>query len=497
MSLAHFLWVGVLVCLLIIGLELLRPTYFHEGFEVMAATPGYFSQFLPPRGDIGPETEEGGFTQDPRYFHGYANVQRMGVQHDYCRMVIPETRPDTMFFACALAGTEHLSSVEFRTPSTADGFQVSRDDYMRDMNHDGREEYCRILKTASGAYQALCSRATDTKFDDRLVIDTTPPDTIRRLLGFYEGCVIWYRFRDDMVDYVKNTQIASSGKIQIQEIPPNPVVTKGIQFNGVDQFLRIGDSPDLELGYVVPLQSLRAVCCWAYFDSFTNNAHLFDFGDGAGRNNLFLGILGRGDATVSQDPPTDDTNCASGIGGPQPVVEMSPQELLRTSRANVDEFTCMGPEMVPRRMPASRVNPRTIVAGKPTTATLVYEVWDAQQRKMQIRISGAIPLRKWTHIVITAADTNSFRPAIQVYINGALRLTKPSGHLPQVSTTTNNYFGKSNWANDTSQYDNKDELFHGSMFDFRGYKAPVSATKVVDMYLWGREMLGLEPDTKT
>ena len=493
MNLTQCLWMGVALCAILIVLELYRPV--HEGFS------NFFSTFLPRRGDIGPESEEDGYTQDPRYFHDYAAVQRMGVPHDYCRMVAPQTRPGTLFFACALAGTEHLSSVEFRTPSTADGFQVSRDDYMRDINADGRDEYCRILKTASGSYQALCSRATDRKFDDRLLIDTSPPQAIQRLLTFYEGCVFWYRFRDDMLDYVKNTQLSRSGGVQIPELPPNPTVTHGVSLNGVDQFMRIGDSPDLELGAIVPLQSLRAVCCWVKFDVFTNNAHLFDFGDGAGKNNCFLGILGRGDSTVAQETPTADGNCAAGIGGPQPVREVSPQELLRTTRANVEEYTCTGPEVVPRKMPPSLVRPLPVVAGNPTTATLLYEVWDAQQRKMQIRIPAAIPLKKWTHLVITAADTNSFRPAIQVYINGVLRMTKPSGHLPQASSTTNNYLGKSNWTNDTAQYENKDELLHGSLFDFRGYKTPMSAAKVADTVRWGQEMLGLAvplpPKTET
>jgi hypothetical protein len=45
------------------------------------------------------------------------------VKNDFCRMVINKANPDIMFFACALAGTENLSSTEFRTPSTKDLFE--------------------------------------------------------------------------------------------------------------------------------------------------------------------------------------------------------------------------------------------------------------------------------------------------------------------------------------------------------------------------------------
>lgn len=490
-----FLMVGSAILLTLLVLEIVWPTYFKEGFEVIPYDTSYFAQFVPKRGDVGPGDEEGGYIRDPRYFNNYANVQRLGVKNDFCRMVSPKSNPDLLFFACALAGTENLSSTEFRTPTTKEGFKVSRDDYMRDMNNDGRDDYCRILKAPDGIYKPLCNRATDKGFDERLVIDTDPPEEIKTLLTFYEGCVFWYRFRDDMIDYVNNTKLLTSGGIQIDE-KPNPTLTKGIRFDGTDQFIRLGDSPDLELGYVVPLRSLRAICCWVYFDEFSNNAHILDFGNGAGRDNVFLGIIGRGDANISAedirpDPCQAESTLPTGPSGPQPAQEMTPQELLKTTSANVDEFTCTGFETYPRRLPPSRVvpwQPRTLTK----KASLLYEVWDKQQRKMRIKVDGVIPRRQWTHIAITAVDMASFRPAIKVYIDGEDVLTKPSGFLPQASTTTNNYLGKSNWSNDTSQFENKDELFNGSMFDVRGYKLPMTAKKVKDTVEWGKKQLGLK-----
>ncbi|MCU7645103.1 hypothetical protein, partial [Enterococcus faecalis] len=65
--------------------------------------------------------------------------------------------------------------------------------------------------------------------------------------------------------------------------------------NGRDQYLRIGDTKaDMSLGNVVSVRYMRAFAFWVYFDEFTNNAHIFDFGDGPRKSNIWAGILGRG-----------------------------------------------------------------------------------------------------------------------------------------------------------------------------------------------------------
>ncbi len=493
-----FLWVGSALLITFVLVELVRPSYFKEGFEAIQYGSDYISRFAPKRGDIGPGDEEGGYTRDTRYFNDYANVQRLGVKNDFCRVLQNKNDPTILFFACALAGTEGLSSVDYRTITTKEGLKLSRDDYMRDMNGDGRDDYCRILKALDGTYQPLCNRATDKGFDERLVVDGNPPEDIKMLLSFYEGCVFWLRLRDDMLDYVNNLRVLLAGDMKIDE-KPRPTITKGLRFNGTDQFVRIGDSADLELGYIVPLRSLRALCFWVYFDSFTNNAHIVDFGNGAGMDNVFVGILGRGDAPVSgadqeirPNPCAEDQSTVpTGPSGQQLAPEMSPQELMKTTSANVDDFTCTGFEMYPRRLPPSRVvpfEPKQLT----TKATLIYEVWDKKQRKMRVLINNIIPKRQWTHVAITAVELDSFRPTIKVYVNGEDVYTKPSGFLPQASTTTNNYLGKSNWTAVTSEYENKDELFNGSLFDVRGYKTPMSAKKIKDTVEWGKNLLGLK-----
>jgi hypothetical protein len=76
-------------------------------------------------------------------------------------------------------------------------------------------------------------------------------------------------------------------------------------------------------------------------------------------------------------------------------------------------------------------------------------------------------------------------------VNGEQVYLEPSGFLPQASLLSNCYIGKSNWSNATSQYENKDELFQGSVFDLRGYKVPLSDKVIQESVAWGKQKLGL------
>ena len=473
--------------------ELLYPSTIREGFDSLIGitTPGYFSQFVPKRGDVGVGEEESGYLQDGRYFRGYADVQGLGVSQDFCRMVQEESSGDS-FFACALAGTDNLSSVKYRTLSVKSGFKMSRDDYMN------KGSYCRILKDKNGGYEALCNRPLDNEFDVALRVDQDPPQSIQTLLTFYSGCMFWMRFRDDMIDYVSNAKAYTKGGLEIEESPPNPPVTRGLSFNGIDHFIRLADNADLELGDKVKMRSLRAIMLWVYFDEFTNNTHILDFGNGAGRDNVVLGIVGKGDPNVftSGDirPPLlygADSTVPTGKTGAQPVEETTPQEAMFDSKANVDEYTSEGFELDPRRLPPSRVTDLVKYSMPAEKATLLYEIWDQQQRKMRIVIPGLLPKKKWTHLCVTATGTDSFRPDIAIYMDGEQVFLEAAGWLPQASTTSNNYIGKSNWTNETSQYENKNELFKGSLFDVRGYKVPLSEKVIKDSIVWGKDKLGL------
>jgi hypothetical protein len=362
---------------------------------------------------------------------------------------------------------------------------------------DGRAAYCRILKATDGSYQPLCRKALDGSFDDRDVADPLPPDDIKTLLNFYQGCTMWLRLRDDMKDYVNSVQVYTGGSLAIDETP-RPSPTYGLSFDGVQQFLRIGDAPDLTLGSVVKLRTTRAFSVWAYFDEFTNNAHIFDFGDGAGRNNTFLGILGKGDPQVGGGAEIRPLLCGTGSTvpegktGQQRVQEVSPQEFMKTTAANVDEYID-----IDQQVEARILEPSTVRMPKPTgpsnKATLHYEVWDSQQRKMNIKVNSIIPLKQWVHIAITAITEDAARPDIGVFVNGEMVFVQPSGYLPQPISTTNNYLGKSNWTDNTSTYELRDELFSGKLFDFRVYKTRMSDAKIRQTIRWGQELLGILP----
>ena len=483
-----YLLVGILILIVVAIIEIYKPQIINEGFSnlISVGDSSFWATWLPRRGDVGinPTEEQEGYIRDIRYFSGYTDVQRVGVDHDFCRMV-QEDGSDDNFFACALGGTEGLSTVKYRTPSVKYGFELSRDDYMRDVLSEGRSGYCRILKTSSDTFQAKCNPAGDTGFRSTLVTDSNPPVNIKVLLTFYEGIVFWLRFKDDMLDYAKNLTITTSGDLTIDEIPKP--ITHGLEFNGIDQFVRIGDSKDLAFGDVVQLRYLRATSFWVYFDKFTNNAHIYDFGNGAGKDNVFVGILGRGNPGTQQEvkkcEPCQNT-VPTAPSGQQCTKEVSPQKAL--TRGDVNIWDCPDPEIFGRIM--KPIQPKT-EEGEATVADLIYEIWDSKQRKLHVQVKNAIPLKKWVHVVITAGNNDAFKPDLKIYINTELVHTESAAWLPQNNYTTNNYIGKSNWINVTSPFDNADELFSGSIFDFRGYRTVMTDKKIQETYEWGKKLI--------
>lgn len=502
--------IAVVLLILVTILEIWYPKVINEGFSnlVTIGDSSFWQRWMPRRGDIGEFEEEDGYINDPRYYHGYTDVQRLGVNHDYCRMVIPKglssissisSRADDLaFFACALGGTDGLSSIRYRTKSVRDGLPMSRDDYMGKFN--GQVGYCRIIKTEPDTFECRCNVSEDTKFSDKLITDVNPPDHIRLMMQFYQGIVFWLKFRDDMKDYASNLEVMAASDLSIVESPPNPEITEGLQFDGASQFIRLGDNKDLEFGDVVQLRYLRAICFWVYFDEFTNNAHILDFGNGSGKDNVWIGIVGRGNDGTQTEPIRPllcggDNVVPESPSGAQPADVVTPEELMETTAANVDEFDCKKPEIFGRIVPplqyGATPNKKEILA---KTADLVYEVWDHAQRKLRLQVKNAIPIKKWTHIAITATSPDAQKPLIAVYINGEKSLEE-SGCLPQTNYTTKNYIGKSNWQDVTSQYENADELFKGKLFDLRGYRLPMTERKINDTVNWGRNLLGL-PSTK-
>lgn len=463
---------------------------FLEGFmdDGSIGDSSFWARMVPRRGDIGPEQEEGGYVNDPRYYSGYNDLQRLGTKADYCRMVEREGDAGSKCFACALGGTENLSSVEFRTPTVREGFVLGRDDYMRDVNADGRDDYCRVVKKGNGVFTAECNTAGETTFRKEMVVDSNPPAHIRKLLRMYENCSAWLRLRDDMVDYAQNLYVSTQGGCAVDESEANPAITQGLRFNGVNQYVVLGDDPYMNFGETIQLRHTRALMFWVKFDEFTNNAHVFDFGNGAGVDNVWVGIQGRGNYVA-------EGGGSEGVGseGNGDAFEMT----LDAYKKSVDKGEGMvDPNNYIRHTSASplleKERAQPAYGSLAQTADMIYEVWEKEQRKMRIKIPMMFELGKWTHVCINASDNKSFRPDIRVYKNGEAIYTEPSGWLPQESRTQKNFLGRSNWMDVTSQFDNKDEMFKGAMFDFRLYRGALAARTIRESYVWGAGLLGLD-----
>ena len=246
------------------------------------------------------------------------------------------------------------------------------------------------------------------------------------------------------------------------------------------------------------MRTIRAFSLWVKFDTFTNTAHIFDFGDGAGMNNTWLGILGKGDGgddsnEIRPGAKCPETTVPTGKSGAQFCPELTPQELYDTTPADqLDDYVCRGQTVFPNKTEPIQTKPIGKSPANATRATLQYEVWHKTLRKVQIKVNRAIPIAKWTHIVVTAASMDAMRPDLNVFVNGNLIFTQEAGYLPQAKITTNNYLGKSNWADDFSGYELRDELFNGSIFDFRMYSAPLPEVKIKRILQWGMNKLGMD-----
>lgn len=466
---------------MIVVWEYLRNRAFSEGFTD-GIVPQFFGQYFPKRYDIVPgQVREGdGWVRNQRYSEEYVDAQDLGYKADFCRVVEKEDHPETRMVACALAGQEGLDPYLYRTESMRAGMKFSRDDYFRNA------DYGRILKMTpapNDSWEARVVLAGVTRYKQTAeVTDNSPPAKIAELLYFYEGIMVWYRLFDDILDYGENTQLALAGDMKIDETPRKPK-TKGLEFNRLsqNQFIKIGENPALEFNTKVQLRELRAISVWVYFEDFTQNARIFDFGNGAGKDNVLLGIEGKGNdpgafGRLNAQPPASAAVCTT-----RRTAEVTPQEFLNSTDANVDEWDCPEAPNIDSIFPPDEIAP-----GEDKKANLLFEIWDTQQRKMRIRVLNCIPLRKWVHIALTTTDKVAFRPTWEVYIDGAKVFKEENGHMALNSYTTQNYIGRSNWEGVTSQYQDADERFKGSMFDFRLYRSPMSADKIKKTVNWGK-----------
>jgi len=247
---------------------------------------------------------------------------------------------------------------------------------------------------------------------------------------------------------------------------------------------------------------MKCISFWVKFNEFTNNAHIIDFGNGAGKDNVFVGIVGRGDPSMDEGATIRKSACEAsdlnnvlpvGQSGPQPVPDMTPQKLM-LSTANVDEYICESTVQsrdLPHLKPFNEKQKAKATNKAPDTATLIWEVWNGELRMEHVNVLKAFKLKTWTHCCITTASSDAVRPALQIWIDGVKMAEKDGTHMPQIAITKNNYFGKNNWMTGSSQFENKPELFNGSLFDVRGYSQPMGQQKLKKTIAWGKKRLGI------
>ncbi|XP_033634522.1 uncharacterized protein LOC117295853 isoform X1 [Asterias rubens] len=110
----------------------------------------------------------------PSLFRGWVDVQGQGAANDYCRVVtITNRQGATPFLSCALAGMQGAG--EYNYNSTGAWFDAGHMDtwYMRDVNQDGRDDYCRCVGCVPETYTS-CLLADDGGFLGA-VLDFQPP----------------------------------------------------------------------------------------------------------------------------------------------------------------------------------------------------------------------------------------------------------------------------------------------------------------------------------
>jgi hypothetical protein len=506
--------IACILLLLIVLYELFYNRTHTEGFLSGSNNDNnsnFLEEFYPKRTDIipGKTVEDNDWIRDVRYKEQYVDVQKIGIKNDLCRVVMKRDNPGTMIMACALAGTDGTPSRNYATLSKAKGFVFSRDDYFRENADSKRADYCRIVKTElapDDKWQARCAPGGNDMFLSKEILDNDPPKNIVDLLWFFEGIMIWYRFKDDMLDYAQNTQLAIAGNIQIDQDPLNNK-TEGLKINPVydadktegstvattaDQFLRIGENSELEFDQKVELRNLRSFMFWVKFDKFTNNAHIFDFGNGSGHDNIYFGIEGAGNtvSTNKEKPLSSQVSDANIVCQSSAPRELDPRVFMKYTEANVELYDCPGPEPIAHTTDVNLPPPKRSFSDNKKNntkkANILFEIWDKEQRKMRIRCIDALQEGKLHHVACTVTDM-SFRPTWKVYVDGINIFTLEEGHLGQANYTTKNYIGRSNWEAIEGTY--SDERFRGTLFDFRMYRIPLSETKILKSIEWGKNLL--------
>ncbi len=439
---------------------------------------------VPRRADIGPTSEgwthdEAGYVRDLRYTESFVDVQGHGVAADFCRAIHKKGDPASLHIACALATREGMNTMEYFSPMQKEGFRFSRDDYWRDVNGDGRMDYCRILKDAgTGEWYSSCALATKTGLgscDPRKELrDTSPPPKIQDLLEAYTGAMTWFRWQDDGLDYAENAVMDVRGNTHVPDFI-KPEKTRGLQLNRWPQasqdageaapplrdYVLWGEKGTLQLDQAVKPTEVRAIAFWVWWDHFEKGARILESsnggstltaGQGGGKKDLvWIGV--------------------DSFGMSKELKPASPLQIVASAQeVSAQQVFALGP---PQTEPVKVMRHQEPM---PTsgTANLVFEIWDAEQRIMRLQAPQGAKTGQWQHVVFTTTDSASWWPTWQVWIDGKKIAEKEEGRTIPALLLAQNVIGKD---------------FRGCLQDFRIYNRPMTATDITDAMAWGQKKL--------
>lgn len=460
MNIAVIVVVGLILCVIL--------------YEAMPA--GTKEHFVNPRrSDIGYAAdgwvEDSGYMRDMRYSEAFVDVQGLGVPTDFCRAVVRANDPETLQMVCALGHRDGMSTREYASRTKREGMRFSRDDYWRvNAMNRGRMDYCRVLRDEdTGEWYASCAIAGPEGFKKVEERDTAPPPAIRQILEGYDGALVWYRWRDDAIDYTGNTVCEAHGRPE-WPVVLRPELTRGLQLNRwpaaaqdakmaappLDDYLRWGESGTLALDQTVQPRQIRAISFWVWWDAFEKGARIMEASADGRRERMWLGVEGGG-----PDLPSPREA--------KPAQEVSPQQLLA-----VGQLTEPGIIAAPPAVPITHT-----LSPKSQIATYVFEIWDQDQRIMRLASPmDSAKTGRWQHVAVSVTETTDWWPTWQLWLDGEVVAVKADGRLSPALSLAQNYIGR---------------RVRGCLQDFRVYSKPLTAAKIHAAIAWGRPVLHANP----
>ena len=442
-----------------------------------SASPTLLEGFrVPIRSDMQEASaEERGYTRDPRYAAQFADVQGSGVAGDFCRAVFKKSDPDSLRIACALALREGMNTLEFHSRSKKQGFRFGPDDYWRHKTQ--RMDYCRILRDEEHgptSWASFCAVTTKSGIGPAEEHDVDPPAFIKKLLTAYEGIMTWYRWQEDGLDITDSTELSLIGRAQVPTMS-KPIKTRGLQLNRypaaareageqappLRDLVQFGEKGTLHLDQDVKPSTIRAIAFWIFWDLFEKEAAVLYCSAADGKNRVWLGVDGSGPLPA----PMKDVQ----IG---PAQELTPEQMQRLGKPCVEEV----PLYATRPSETPHAVKHEIHVEK--TASWIFEIWDESQRIMRIKAPHGATIGKWQHVVVTTADSTTWWPTWQIWLDGVKVTEQAEGRMIPALFLTNNRIG---------------ENVRGCLQDFRIYREPMTEDKIKEAMAWSSRLLHPTP----